>query len=336
LTLAYNDAKPATVIRISAAMIEVQRVIERVARGTCSVLVLGETGTGKELVARELHERSLRSDGPLQIVNCAALPESLVESILFGHVRGAFTGADCDRRGVFELARGGMLFLDEVGELTPSAQAALLRVLDGGSVRPIGGAKEIAVDVRVVAATHRDLAAMVSEGRFRLDLFHRLNVFSIRLPPLRERREEIPALAEHFLVRFAQSMGSSVSRIGVGTMALMLNHDWPGNVRELRNAVEHAVTLAEGTTLGVEELPETIRGSNPSQRTVLEASVAAAASAGSNEPRGLRALLRDHEARLIHAALQSTNGNQRQAAELLEVPLRTLERKLATLGQRPD
>jgi DNA-binding NtrC family response regulator len=323
------------VIRISSAMIEVQRVIERVARGACPVLILGETGTGKELVARELHERSSRSQRPLQIVNCAALPESLVESILFGHVRGAFTGADSDRRGVFELARGGTLFLDEVGELTPSAQAALLRVLDGGCVRPIGGTNEIAVDVRVVAATHRDLAAMVSEGRFRLDLFHRLNVFSIRLPPLRERREEIAPFAEHFLGRFARAMGSRVSRIEAGAMALLLSHSWPGNVRELRNAVERAVTIAEGCTIGIAELPESIRGVAQALHTQPQI-IVSAMPPPSNEPRGLRALLRDHEARLIHAALQRTGGNQRQAAELLEVPLRTLERKLASLGLRPD
>jgi DNA-binding NtrC family response regulator len=321
------------VIRISSAMIEVQRIIERVARGRCPVLVLGETGTGKELVARELHERSSRHEGPLQIVNCAALPESLVESILFGHVRGAFTGADSDRRGVFELARGGTLFLDEVGELTASAQAALLRVLDGGCVRPIGGTKEIAVDVRVVAATHRDLAAMVSEGRFRLDLFHRLNVLAIHLPPLRERREEIAPLAQHFLACFARAMGSSVSRIETGALALLLAHGWPGNVRELRNVVERAITIAEGNAIGIDELPDSIRGVEQGTRTD-SAIVVRSVNASVSEPRGLRALLRDHEARLIHAALERTGGNQRQAAELLEVPLRTLERKLASLGQR--
>jgi DNA-binding NtrC family response regulator len=321
------------VIRISSAMIEVQRVIERVARGRCPVLVLGETGTGKELVARELHERSARREGPLQIVNCAALPESLVESILFGHVRGAFTGADSDRRGVFELARGGTLFLDEVGELTASAQAALLRVLDGGCVRAIGGSKEVAVDVRVVAATHRDLAAMVSEGRFRLDLFHRLNVLAIHLPPLRERREEIAPLAEHFLACFAHAMGSHVSRIETGAMALMLAHGWPGNVRELRNVVERAVTIADGHAIGIEELPDSIRGAVRSARAD-SAILVRDENASMSEPRGLRALLRDHEARLIQAALERTGGNQRQAAELLEVPLRTLERKLASLGQR--
>jgi len=328
------------VIRVSSAMIEVQRVIERVARGACPVLILGETGTGKELVARELHERSARSQGPLQIVNCAALPESLVESILFGHVRGAFTGADADRRGVFELARGGTLFLDEVGELSPSAQATLLRVLDGGCVRPLGGTKEIAVDVRVVAATHRDLAAMVSEGRFRLDLFHRLNVFAIRLPPLRERREEIAPLAEYFLARFTPAMGSRVSRIETGAMALLLSHSWPGNIRELRNAIERAVTIAEGHAIGIAELPDSIRGVTEAlqmqSRIIVSTPCPASEPPGSNEPRGLRALLRDHEARLIHAALQRTGGNQRQAAELLDVPLRTLERKLASLGPRPD
>jgi DNA-binding NtrC family response regulator len=323
------------VIRISSAMIEVQRVIERVARGRCPVLVLGETGTGKELVARELHERSARREGPLQVVSCAALPESLVERILFGHMRGAFAGADSDRRGVFELARGGTLFLDEIGELTASAQAALLRVLDGGCVRPIGAAKEIAVDVRVVAATHRDLAAMVSEGRFRLDLFHRLNVLAIHLPPLRERREEIAPLAEHFLACFAQTMASRVIRIETSAMALLLAHGWPGNVRELRNVVERAITIADGSTIGIAELPDSIRGvarSMSTESAIFVDTLTAAHSA--SEPRGLRALLRDHEARLIQAALERTGGNQRQAAELLEVPLRTLERKLASLGQR--
>jgi DNA-binding NtrC family response regulator len=323
------------VIRVSPAMIEAQRVVERVARGVCPVLVLGETGTGKELIARELHELSPRAAGPLQIVNCAALPETLIESILFGHARGAFTGADCDRRGVFELARGGTLFLDEVGELTPGAQAALLRVLDGGCVRPIGGTKEVAVDVRVVAATHRDLAAMVAAGRFRLDLFHRLNVLSIQLPPLRERREEIAPLSEHFLARFTAAMGSRVTRIEVGAMALLLSHDWPGNVRELRNAIEHAVTLAEGSSIGPNELPHAIR-SIPSPAALPAPSTLPPPSALPNEsePRGLRALLRVHEAQLIHAALEKTGGNQRRAAALLELPLRTLERKIASLSLR--
>jgi DNA-binding NtrC family response regulator len=325
-------------------MIEAQRVIERVARGACPVLVLGETGTGKELVARELHELSPRACGPLQIVNCAALPETLIESILFGHTRGAFTGADCDRRGVFEMARGGTLFLDEVGELTSGAQAALLRVLDGGCVRPIGGTKEIAVDVRVVAATHRDLAAMVAEGRFRLDLFHRLNVLSIRLPPLRERREEIAPLAEHFLSRFAAVMGSPATRIEVGAMALLLSHDWPGNVRELRNAIEHAVTLAEGTAISPNELPQAIRtiasGSTATDSSLPPPPASEPPSAlepfSAGGPRGLRALLRMHEAQLIHAALEKTGGNQRRAAALLELPLRTLERKIASLVPRTD
>jgi two-component system response regulator AtoC len=322
-------------------MIDVQRSIERFARGVCPVLVLGETGTGKELVARELHELSPRANGPLQIVNCAALPETLIESILFGHARGAFTGADCDRRGVFELAHGGTLFLDEVGELTPGAQAALLRVLDGGCVRPIGSTKEVAVNVRVVAATNRDLTAMVAEGRFRLDLFHRLNVLSLRLPPLRERREEIAPLAEHFLARFAAAMGSQATRIELGAMALLLNHDWPGNVRELRNAIEHAVMLAEGSAISPDELPQTIR-SLPNGSTVFESSSTSYVQSTSHlpslaediEPRGLRALLRMHEAQLIHAALEQTGGNQRQAAELLELPLRTLERKIASLISR--
>jgi len=326
------------VIRISPAMIEVQRVIERVARGACPVLVLGETGTGKELVARELHQLSPRAGGPLQIVNCAALPETLIESILFGHTRGAFTGADADRRGVFELACGGTLFLDEVGELTPGAQAALLRVLDGGCVRPIGGTKEIAVDVRVVAATHRDLAAMVAEGRFRLDLFHRLNVLSVHLPPLRERREEIAPLAEYFLSRLVPTMGSRVTRIELGAMALLLSHDWPGNVRELRNAIEHAVTLAEGSSIGPNELPHSIRslGSNAMVAQSPAPPPPSSAPPSQNEPRGLRALLRMHEAQLIHAALEKTGGNQRRAAALLELPLRTLERKIASLVPRSD
>ncbi len=323
-------------IRVSSAMIELQRVIERVARGTSPVLVLGETGTGKELVARELHECSPRGGGPLQVVNCAALPESLVESILFGHKRGAFTGADSDRSGVFELACGGTIFLDEVGELTPNAQAVLLRVLDGGSVRPIGSSKEIAIDARVVAATHRDLAAMVEQGRFRLDLYHRLNVLAVQLPPLRERREEITPLAEHFLARFARAMASCVSRIELDALSLLIGYDWPGNVRELRNVVERAVTLSDGDAIGVGELPEHLRSCrNGNARSMMAmASTGTSTSTRESERRGLRASLRDHEARLIQEALARTGGNQRQAAELLEVPLRTLERKLASFGPR--
>lgn len=320
-------------VRNCPRMLELASLVERLAPRKISVLVLGETGTGKELIARELHEKSDRKDGPLQVVNCGAIPEPLTASVLFGHVRGAFTGADRDHQGVFGRAHGGTVFLDEVGELSSEAQAALLRVLDTQRVCPIGGRQEQPVDVRVIAATHRNLGEMVERGSFRLDLYHRLNSVVLQLPSLRERKEEILPLAEHFIEHFA---GRADLRLSHGASARLLAYAWPGNVRELRNVVERAVALCDGESICERDLPLHVchrlaHAPEPQLR-------AAAAPSGASEVGtiGLREALRQQEIALIEAALRSTQGNQKRAACLLQLPLRTFERKLSVLSIRRD
>jgi transcriptional regulator with PAS, ATPase and Fis domain len=301
-------------------MLELQRLLQRAAPHSLPVLVLGETGTGKELVAREIHQRSRRHLAPLKVVNCAGIPSTLVESVLFGHCRGAFTGADRDREGVFAQAHGGSVFLDEIGELSIAAQAALLRVLETKRLVPVGGDREIEVDVRVIAATHRNLDEMVAEGLFRLDLYHRLNALTLELPPLRERREEIAPLAALFLCTYAGQAGSSVREIGSEAMAALMSYSFPGNVRELRNVIERAVAISEGVVITLADLPPAV-ARHAAQNAVQGPSSAAVCS--------LRDTMRVHEARAILDALQAVRGNQRAAAQRLDVPLRTFERKLA-------
>ena len=332
-------AAPDSIVRHSTAMLELQRMVERLAPRPISVLVLGETGTGKELIARELHERSPRAAQPLKVVNCAAIPEQLIESALFGHVRGSFTGAQRDQLGVFTQAHGGTLFLDEVGELSLAAQAALLRVLDTRRVCAVGGNVEQVVDVRVVAATHRDLAAMTERGSFRLDLYHRLNSVVLSLPPLRERREEILPLFEHFLA-LGLPAGASLPRLTQRARACLLEYGWPGNVRELRNVAERALALMEGDCIECCDLPPQIAAEVrvPAAARSCEAQPTAAPAEElelAGEGPGLRSLMRQQEAAIIEAALRQSGGNQRRAAERLGVPLRTLERKLRLL-RKPE
>jgi formate hydrogenlyase transcriptional activator len=240
---------PRPLVGDSPALAAVRRAVGRVAPTDATVLVLGETGTGKELVARLIHDQSPRRAGPFVPVSCAALAPGLIASELFGHEAGAFTGAVKRRAGRFELAAGGTLFLDEVGELPPEAQAALLRVLQERVVERVGGGEPLAVDVRLVAATHRDLAAEVAAGRFRADLFYRLNVFPVAVPPLRDRPGDIPALADHFARLFAAKHDRPVTRVPAHTAAALARHPWPGNVRELQNLVERAVILSDGPDL---------------------------------------------------------------------------------------
>jgi DNA-binding NtrC family response regulator len=319
-------------------MLELQRVVERVASRPISVLVLGETGTGKELVARALHEHSPRGRGPLKIINCAAIPDHLTESLLFGHLRGAFTGAHRDQPGVFAQAHGGTLFLDEVGELSSAAQAALLRVLDTKRICPIGGARDQEVDVRVIAATHRDLALMAARGDFRLDLYHRLNSVVLQIPPLRERVEDIVPLFEHFLA--GKELDSSARpRVDHDTVARLLAYDWPGNVRELRNVAERALALFDGHSVRPEDLPLHVRSEEGQTRPAHirareDAVVQSMPSSASEAALDLRAVLRQQEIAIIREALRRSQGNQRRAAGLLRVPLRTLERKLRVLNVR--
>ncbi|HEX9105851.1 MAG TPA: sigma-54 dependent transcriptional regulator, partial [Longimicrobiales bacterium] len=230
-------------------------LVARVAPASSTVLISGETGTGKDVIARAIHYNSPRRDGPFVVADCAALTESLLESELFGHVRGAFTGAVRDRKGLAETARGGTLFLDEIATISPQVQGALLRLIQEHEIRPVGSDKTVGVDVRVIAATNRDLQELVKEGSFREDLFYRLSVFTIKLPPLRERTEEIPLLAHHFVQRLSKELGKTIDYITPQAMAVLEAHDWPGNVRELENVMERAVLLAEKGVIGPEAIP---------------------------------------------------------------------------------
>ncbi|MEJ2204797.1 MAG: sigma-54 dependent transcriptional regulator [Gemmatimonadota bacterium] len=243
------------VICSSPKMRKVMQLVARVAPTNSTVLITGETGTGKDVIARAIHYNSARKDGPLVVADCASLSESLLESELFGHVRGSFTGAVKDRRGLAESARGGTLFLDEIATISASVQGSLLRLIQEREIRPVGSDKPVEVDVRLIAATNHDLATLVDEGSFREDLYYRLSVFSIRLPPLRERREEIPLLAHHFVERFSQEFDKPIDHVSPAAMAVLESHDWPGNVRELEHAMERAVLLADGTSIELADIP---------------------------------------------------------------------------------
>ncbi|MBV1862037.1 MAG: sigma-54 dependent transcriptional regulator, partial [Nannocystaceae bacterium] len=291
--------------------------LDKVAATEATVLLLGESGTGKEVAARRVHGNSHRSDGPFCAVNCAALSESLLESELFGHEKGAFTGATARRRGRLDLAVGGTFFLDEVGELAPSMQAKLLRVLEERSYERVGGAQSLVADVRWVAATNRDLDKMVSDGTFREDLYHRLSVFPVKLPALRDRLEDIVPLAESLLFRATQRLNRAPMVLQGSAHPGLKAYSWPGNVRELANTLERAAILADGDTLGSELL-----------------SLAMGASAPSQTPRGLPRTLAEIEVEAIRAALARHDGNRRQAAEELAIGERTLYDKIKRLGLR--
>jgi DNA-binding NtrC family response regulator len=310
----------------SQPMLEIRAMLQKLAERKLPVLILGETGTGKELAAHELHVAGPRRNGPLRVINCAAIPENLVESALFGHERGAFTGADRARAGIFEDARGGTVFLDEVGELSRSAQAALLRVLETHKITRVGATREIDIDVRVVAATHRDLEKMAAEGSFRLDLLHRLNVVTVILPPLRERREDIAPLVNFFLKQASAEWGGSARSIDPAALELLEQYTWPGNVRELRNVIARAAAVADGELITVRDLPERLCSApRPEMRT--------GRPQAPTETMDLRGHLRQVERDLIMGALERTQGNQRSAAELLGLPLRTFERRLSALKE---
>jgi len=301
----------------SVALQRLREIIQQVAATDAAVLILGESGTGKELVAHAIHEGSGRASGPLVKVSCAALPEGLLESELFGHERGAFTGARELRRGRFELAHGGTLFLDEVGDLSPATQAKLLRVLQEQEFERVGGTRTIHVDVRLIAATNRDLEGLVAEGAFREDLYYRLNVVPIRVPSLRERVEDIPLLAGHFLRTSAQRWGKPVPEVTPEALALLCRYPWPGNVRELQHAMESLVVFSRGTPIGPEDLPAAIRGER----------------LGADPPdRPSGASLRDLERQAIARTLVATGGNRRKAAEVLGIGLKTLYRKIHEFG----
>src|SRR3954465_5583913 len=249
------------IIGNSSAMLEVFELVETIAPTGSTVLVTGESGTGKELIARAIHVRSPRSDRPFVAVNCGALTETLLDSELFGHMRGAFTGADGNKKGLIEVAEKGTIFLDEIGEMSPQVQVKLLRVLQERRFRRVGGTEEVEADIRIIAATNRDLTRMVAEGQFREDLFYRINVIPVRLPPLRERPERIPLLAAHLTARFATQMGKPVGSVSGAAMACLQAYAWPGNIRELENAMERAVALERTPSILVESLPDSVRPS---------------------------------------------------------------------------
>ncbi|HEX7670543.1 MAG TPA: sigma 54-interacting transcriptional regulator, partial [Polyangiaceae bacterium] len=311
-------------------------LLRRIAKTTVPVLLLGETGSGKEVVARALHESSARAEGPLQAVNCAAIPQNLTESVLFGHERGAFTGADRTARGLFEEANHGTLLLDEIGELPLTAQGALLRVLESKQVVRVGGNREIPIDVRVVAATNRDLESMVAEGKFREDLLFRLNAVALSVPPLRERREEIAALSRLFVRAANLAWGTAVGDVTEEAIAALEEYSWPGNVRELRNAMERAVAICASGAVGLSDLPERIRsaGGAPSVPPVQSPVTGESARITGFPPgdRAFRERVREFESQLIVEALEQTAGNQSRAAELLRMPLRTLVHKIRAHG----
>ena len=314
---------PVAIVVKNPAMKQVMATVKRLAQSQVAVLIHGETGTGKEVIARAIHDGGSRRKQPLRCINCAAIPGMLIESVLFGHEQGAFTGADKSARGVFEQADGGSVLLDEIGELAAPAQAALLRVLETKHVTRVGGEKEIEVDVRVIAATHRDLEGMVEAGRFRQDLWYRLNTVTLRIPPLRERVDEIRPLAERFLKEARRQAGSDVRTIDPRALAALEGYGWPGNVRELRNVIERAVVLAEGSTITPADLTDRVRGAARGQAGEAEPA---------DEPGDYKEHVRRYEAELILRALHKHNGNQTEAARSLNLPLRTLVHKIQTYG----
>ncbi|WP_257459938.1 sigma-54-dependent transcriptional regulator [Archangium lipolyticum] len=313
----------------------VLRQVERLAPVGTTVLITGESGTGKELVARALHARSPRAAMPFVAVNCGAIPAGLIESELFGHARGAFTDARTARRGLFSEADGGTLFLDEVGELPPPAQVKLLRVLQEGEIRPVGENRAEKVDVRVIAATLRDLGRLVERGEFREDLYYRLNVVNVRVPPLRERTSDIPLLARSFLARFNRELNREppVRGFSPEAEALMASYTWPGNVRELENAVERAVLLAEGALILPQNLPERL-WTAPAPATTQPSPTPTHPPPDANL--SLKQAIRELEESYIRAALRRTRGNRTRAAEVLEISHRALLYKIKEYGIDPD
>jgi two-component system response regulator AtoC len=307
----------------SEAIQQVFRFIERAAGVSTTVLIQGESGTGKELVARALHKRGPRASRPFIAVNCGAIPATLLESELFGHKRGAFTDATSDKVGLFEAAHEGTLFLDEVGELPLALQVKLLRVLQEGTIRRIGETRDRNIDVRVIAATVRDLEAEVASGHFREDLFYRLNVLPIQVPPLRERPEDIPLLVDHFVARNNARLGTRIRGVDEHARKILLAYHWPGNVRELENVIERAMVLAEGDVIGEADLPDRLKRREDARLLAL-----------SSDELSIKKTTRFIEEQLIRRALEKTGGNRTAAARLLEISHRALLYKIKDYGIR--
>jgi len=304
----------------SKPMREIFSLIEKVARVDSTALIIGESGTGKELVARAIHVKSSRSERPLVAVNCAAIPENLIESELFGHRKGAFTDANNDKKGIFLEADGGTLLLDEIGELPMRLQVKLLRVLQEGSFRPLGAHRDESVDVRIIAATVQNLEENVRDGTFREDLFYRLHVLPVKLPPLRERGEDILLLAEHFIKEHSGKPGTNIRGLSKEAEKLLMLHNWPGNVRELQNVIERAVVLAEGENITADSLPGSVKRNNDIIKSALD-----------SDELSIKKTVRLVEEELIRRALKKTGGNRTAAAKLLEISHRALRESGALL-----
>ncbi len=302
------------IIGRSKGILNVLKLIDQVSETDTTVLIYGETGTGKELVAKAIHENSRRCKGPLIKVNCAAMPESLLESELFGHEKGAFTGAVARRKGCFQEAQGGTIFLDEIGELSPMAQAKLLRVLQEKEIQPVGSSRTIKVDVRVLAATNKDLEEEVSRGNFRSDLYYRLNIFPIYIPPLRERGSDILLLADFFVNKYAQVFNKDIKRISTSAIDMLMSYHWPGNVRELENCIERAVLLAEGNTIESHHLPPSLQIKSKNDKGKFRGK--------------FDILVSNFEKDLIIDALKETGGNQSAAAKILGTTKRIIQYKI--------
>ena len=337
-----GDGAPRTrLLGDSAAMAQVRQLIAKVARSQAPVLVTGESGVGKELVARMIHEQGPRHAGPFVPVNCGAIPSELMESEFFGHTKGSFTGAHADKEGLFQAANGGTLFLDEVAELPLAMQVKLLRVIQEKAVRPVGGRQEIPVDVRILSATHKPLAVLVESGAFRQDLYYRINVIELRVPPLRERREDIPLLAEHVLDRVAPDFGVARPRLSPEALAALAAWDFPGNVRELENILERAVALCDGETIAAEDLhlpriavreddpPAADAGAMP---TGIATGIAPVAATTEQVPESLVDYVEHIERDAILRALEETRWNRTQAAKRLGITFRALRYRLKKLG----
>ncbi|MCX7981444.1 MAG: sigma 54-interacting transcriptional regulator [Syntrophales bacterium] len=310
------------IIGQSKAMKDVYRLIEHVSMSNTTVLIYGETGTGKELVARAIHKNSNRAGGPLIMVNCAAIPDTLIESELFGYDKGAFTGAFRSYRGKFEEANGGTIFLDEVAELSSTAQAKLLRILQEKVFQPLGSSRTIKSDARVIAATNRNLELCVANGSFRKDLYYRLSVFPIYLPPLRERGNDIIMLADYFVLKYAKETGKNIRRISPAVIDAFMSHSWPGNVRELENCIERAVLLAEGDTIEMIHLPPSLQVKTREEKT--------------KDTGKFHAIVSAQERALIIDALKEFNGNQSMAARSLGLTKRIIQYKIKKLGIDAD
>jgi len=312
------------IVGASPSMEKLKQTIRTVASTQSTVLIYGESGTGKELVARAVHTCSPRAAEPFVSINCGAFPETLLESELFGYVKGAFTGANQNKRGLFEVADGGTIFLDEIGEMNLTMQVKLLRVLQERCVRPVGGSDEIAIDVRVIAATNRDLERQVAEGTFREDLYYRLSVIPVTVPPLRERREDLPLLVNHFLRKYLPAARKNIVRVKPESLLALANYDWPGNVRQLENTIERAVALETGDELHV-ELPVERARARAAAAGVGADGLSLSIPAGSVLPEGLdmEKYVADIERSLLKSALQQSNGVQARAADVLKISYRS-------------